>query len=56
MAGVDTLFGKPIPFPKSDLYTALITVVAFLPALVIINFVVTKVVALFSRKPSTKAE
>lgn len=52
---VDTLFGKPLPFPKSDLYVALITVVAFLPALVVVTYVVTKVAALFSRKPSTKS-
>ena len=35
-AKLDTLFGYPIPMPKSDLLIALATVVSFLPVFVIV--------------------
>lgn len=52
MEAVDELFGYPIPFPKQDLFIALIAVVSFLPALVIIHAIVTRIASLFTKKKS----
>lgn len=55
MAGNGVLFGYELPFPIADLYTALAAVVLFLPAVVVINFIVTLPFRLFSRGAPAKA-
>lgn len=35
-----TLFGYQLPFPRQDLYVALIAVASFIPAVVLINALV----------------
>lgn len=40
------LFGTRLPFPRSDLYVALTTVVLFIPVVIIVNALVTRVVRL----------
>jgi hypothetical protein len=52
MEAVDELFGYPIPFPKQDLIIALIAVTSFLPALVFIHAIVTRIASLFTKKKS----
>jgi hypothetical protein len=52
MEAVDTLFGYPVPFPTHDLYIAFIAVVCFLPALVVIHFIVAKFLSLFKKEKS----
>jgi hypothetical protein len=44
----DTLFGYPLPFPRQDLYVALIAVSSFIPAVVIINAVVNALITIVS--------
>lgn len=45
------LFGNvEIPVPPSELYTALGMVLLFLPTVVVINFVVSKLINLFKPK------
>jgi hypothetical protein len=46
----DNLFGYPIPFPKSELFIAIGTVAAFLPAIVILHFVFSRILGLFSKR------
>ena len=53
MEEVDTLFGYPIPFPKQDLIIAFSAVVLFLPAVVLIHAVVTRIASLFSKAKSS---
>ena len=55
-----TLLGYELPFPREDLYVAIIAVASFLPAVVVLNFVVTRALALLGRatprpRPSSKA-
>ena len=50
MEGADTLFGYPIPFPKSDLITALVAVCAFLPTVAIVHLIIAKVAGLFKKE------
>lgn len=45
-----TLFGYPLPFPKEDLYVALIAVASFIPAVVLINAVVNGLLNLLPKK------
>lgn len=50
MEGGDTLFGFPIPFPKSDLIIAIVAVASFLPAVVIVHTVLAKLAGLFKKE------
>jgi hypothetical protein len=44
------LFGYELPFPRQDLYVALIAVLAFIPAVILLNALVNGVMNLFSTK------
>ncbi len=46
----DKLLGYELPMPLSDLYTALITVALFLPAVVCINYIVNRGISLVTKK------
>ena len=52
MEAVDTLLGYPIPFPKGDLYIAFTAVICFLPAVVVIHFIVSSIIGLFKKQKS----
>lgn len=47
----DAILGFPIPFPKEDLFTALIAVASFIPIIIITTRIVTTILGLFNRKP-----
>ena len=49
MNAVDTLLGYPIPFPKQDLYVALIAVCSFLPLVVIVHNLIVKTGSLVTK-------
>lgn len=40
MTAENQLFGYELPFPRQDLYVALIAVLAFIPAVVLLNSLV----------------
>ncbi len=46
----DSILGFRIPFPKQDVYIALIAVASFLPIIVIVTRIVTTIVGLFRKK------
>ncbi|KAI7838129.1 hypothetical protein COHA_008060 [Chlorella ohadii] len=50
MPADNQLFGYELPFPRQDLYVALIAVLAFIPAVVLLNALVNGVMNLFSTK------
>lgn len=50
------LFGYQLPFPRLDLYVALIAVLGFIPAVVVINALVNGVMDLFSSKKKTRTD
>jgi hypothetical protein len=54
MQAEDTLFGYPIPFPKTDLITALIAVVSFLPIVVVVHTIVVRILRVFTKKTKTQ--
>jgi hypothetical protein len=45
-----SLFGYDIPFPTKDLYIAVIAVAGFLPATVLVHFLVSRALALLKPK------
>jgi hypothetical protein len=46
---MDTIFGYEIPMPASDVYTAIATVAAFLPAVFIVHRAVVYVLRLLPK-------
>lgn len=46
----DTLFGFPIPFPKYDLFVAATAVALYIPTVITVNYIVNRVMDLFSSK------
>lgn len=46
----DTLFGYELPMPSSDLYVAVGTVAAFLPAVYIIHRIIASFLRLFTKR------
>jgi hypothetical protein len=48
----DTLFGHELPMPLSDLALSVFTVVAFLPAVVLVHHTVAYLVRLMSKRHS----
>jgi hypothetical protein len=41
------LLGYNVPFPKEDLVVALVAVASFLPAVIVVHFLVTRAARLF---------